>query len=295
MATEKEQLQEFLNSMKAPTEDIQNVTGLIYGDNGSGKTVAAVQLAQAIRKWKGGKILFVDAVNAWRSLKNHPELHEDLIRVPYQGKSQLDILNKALQYRPAGFENISVVILDEMSSMADKDGDLVLATRAAKDDTKDPDVLTQPDMGATTERMRRTIIKLLQQEVSVIFVSHVRQDEDKSVGYKVTRPRFMPKFSGTIREGLDFVAFMSASPTNVNGTVEYLRTLQVHPTKTTIAKIRIGGLKLSVTPEIFIDGTMKWLKGEVGDAPEQTVVVDDTVPNLSEELNADEPIGVVVD
>ena len=296
MPTQKELLDELLNSMKAPVEDeLQNVTGIIYGDNGGGKTVTAVRLAQAIVELhgrgtdptKGPDILFVDAVNAWRSLKNHSGILQGLKRLPYAGKEQLDTLGEALKWRPAGFENVKVVILDEMSSMTDRDGDTVLMARSKADASKDPDVLTQPDMGATTERMRRVVVKLLQQNVSVIFVAHVREDEDKNKGYKVIRPRFMPKFSGTIREGLDFVAFMSAEESGREGSdITYKRQLQVHPSRTIVAKSRVGGLSTIVSPEQFIDGTVKWLKGEVGDSKVDTIV-DDTVPNVSETSDED--------
>lgn len=300
MPTKQELLGELLNSMKDPlAEDNQNVTGIIYGDNGGGKTVTAVKLAQAIVDFKGRSdgtdILFVDAVNAWRSLKNHSQLLSNLKRIKYAGKEQLEVLIDAIQWRPEGFENVKVVILDEMSSMTDRDGDTVLSARAAADKSKDPDVLTQPDMGATTERMRRVVVNLLKQDISVIFVAHMREDEDKAKGFKITRPRFMPKFSGTIREGLDFVVFMSAEEAGrEDGNITYKRTLQVHPTRTIIAKSRVGGLNTYETPDTFVPGVIKWLKGEVGDSTVDTVV-DDVVPNVSESDNADDFVGVSVE
>ena len=298
MATANEQLEALLNSMGDPLADkSQNVTGIIYGDNGGGKTITAIKLAKAIleanRRTPEDYVLFIDAVNAWRSLKNHPELHGGIIRAPYEGKSQLDILNVALDAVAAGgknpllekFKRIRVVILDEASSMTDQDGDVVLAAGAAKDDDKDPDILTQPDMGKTTERMRRTITKLLKQDISVIMVCHQRQDEDKAVGYKVTRPRFMPKFSGTVREGLDFVAHMSAAPEHKEGSIGYARKLQCNPTKTVVAKTRVGGLGLYVTPDVFVPTVVKWMKGE-GASNETFEVVND-VPADSTVVKSD--------
>lgn len=303
MPTKAELLQELLNSMKDPlAEETQNVTGIIYGDNGGGKTVTAVKLAQAIVGFHGGNkndpanpdIIFVDAVNAWRSLKNHRNILQGVKRIPYAGKEQLETIVEAIQWRPDGFKNAKVIILDEMSSMTDRDGDTVLAARSRADASKDPDVLTQPDMGATTERMRRVVINLLRQDISIIFVAHMREDEDKAKGYKIIRPRFMPKFSGTIREGLDFVAFMSAVEDGREGeTIKYRRQLQVHPTKTIVAKTRVGGLNLTESPDSFVSGVIKWLKGDAGDSTVDTVI-DDVVPDVNETDESDDFVGVSV-
>lgn len=304
MATAQEKLTALLDSMKSPVDEeaSQNVTGIIYGDNGGGKTVEAVTLAQRVVDFRGrvGKedhpeIVFVDAVNAWRSLKNHPNLLNDLQRIPYSGKEQLETLIEAIKWKAGRFDEVKVVILDEMSSMTDRDGDTVLAARSQADKSKDPDVLTQPDMGATTERMRRVVVNLLKLDISVIFVAHVREDEDKAKGWKITRPRFMPKFSGTIREGLDFVAFMAMEESSRDGTnISYRRTLQVHPSRTIVAKTRVGGLSTIVTPEQFNDGVIKWLKGEVGNSNVDTVV-DDTVPDVSESDSGEDFAGVPVE
>lgn len=279
MATAAQMLEELLNSMTDPLADeSQNVTGIIYGDNGTGKTIVAIELAAAIVEAKGGKILFVDAVNAWRSFKNHPDLiarvDGKFKRVPYQGKAQLDLITQAIEAKVPQFADYKVIILDEASSMTDHDGDIVLAAGAAADSQKDPDILTQPDMGKTTERMRRTITKLLKQDVSVIMVAHQRQDEDKNVGYKVTRPRFMPKFSGTVREGLDFVAHMTAEPTQAGGNISYARKLQCNPSRTVVAKTRVGGLGLYATPEQFVPTVVEWMQGK-GKSNETNQVVND--------------------
>ncbi len=294
MATAAELLEGLLESMGNPVEDDnQNVTGIIYGDSGGGKTITALKLGLAVlevRNEPDSAILMVDAVNAWRSLKNHPELMAladagKITRMKYKGKSQLDTLILALEAQHPKFKNYKVIILDEASSMTDQDGDVVLKAGAAADSNKDPDILTQPDMGKTTERMRRTITSLLKvNDISVIFVAHQRQDEDKNVGYKVTRPRFMPKFSGTIREGLDFVVHMTAAEGARDGDkIAYVRQLQTSPTRTVVAKSRVGGLALYETPERFVAGVAKWLTGEVGDSIVDTVV-DDTLPDVS---NAD--------
>lgn len=106
MATAAELLEGLLDSMGNPVEDDnQNVTGIIYGDSGGGKTITALRLGLAVlevRNEPDSAILMVDAVNAWRSLKNHPELMAladagKITRMKYKGKSQLDTLILALE------------------------------------------------------------------------------------------------------------------------------------------------------------------------------------------------------
>lgn len=287
MPTLKEQLDALVGMMnEKPAEDeIQNVTGILYGDSGGGKTYTAAKLAQKIAKLYGGKVLYFDAVNAWRTLKNHPELLDGLVHIKYTGKSQLDVLNIALENNRPEVADFKVIVLDEASTMLDMDCDLVLEAGAQADTTKDPDVLTQPDMGKATQRMRRTIIKLLKQDVSVIMVSHVRNDLDKDVGFATTRPAFMPKFSRTAREGLDFVVFQSATQKARDGELRYERQVQCHPTTLVVAKTRVGGLPLKTHPDIWVEQVMKWLKGEVGPNTVDVVTNDKVEPTGS----SDEP------
>lgn len=290
MATAQEMLNELLNLMQTPSEEGEdrfdhNVTGILYGESGGGKTITMLKLAQKIRLLNdpSSKILMLDAVNAIRSVYNHPELMENLTRIPYQGKAQLDTIVQAIEAKAPGFDTFSVVILDEVSAMADMDGEVVLAY-AVKNDTrgeKDPDVLTQPDMGKTTSRMLRSITKLLKLNVSVLMVAHQRNDLDKAKGFEITRPRFMPKFSGVIREGLDFVAHMSATEQISGSTISYTRRLQCHPSKTVVAKTRVGGLQLFETPDNWIEGVGKWLNREVGDS-NVNVVVNDKLMDTTE-------------
>lgn len=280
MATMKEQLDALVSLMKEkPADDpIQNVTGIIYGDSGGGKTKVGAQLAQKIREVRGGKVLYMDACNAWRTLKNHPEL-QDVTLIKYTGKSMLDALIFGLQSGDPRYEDFKVIVLDEVSTMLDMDCDLVLKVYSSKDDGKDPDILTQPDMGIATQRMRRTITDLLKQNVSVIMIAHEREDIDKQLGYALARPAFMPKFSRTIKEGLDFVVRMTASQKANNGALSYERVIQSHPSRLVVAKTRVGGLPLKTDPETWVAQVIKWMKGDVPNSTVE-VVVNDTVSEV---------------
>ena len=315
-------LDKIIESMGDPTEKKQFANGIIYGPWGVGKTVFAAQIAQAILDWRGverlgppeievdledGKppitmrakpqILLIDACNAWRALKNHPELRRNLQTIPWKGKVWFDVLVEAIEFKQPPFDNVEVVILDELSSMTDYDLDVVLEANVqlAKKgkEAKNPDIATQPDMGQSINRMRRSVNTLFRQEVCTLIVSHERNDTDKSVGYDVTRPRFMPKFAGTIGEGLDFMLRMTADmATEDADPYERRRILQCHPTTLVNAKSRVRGLRLKEQPGIFISALVKWLdEDKPEEAPPATLIVETPEPVGEEDKTIDEGFG----
>lgn len=274
--------------------------GLIYGDSGAGKTVAAMKIAQAVTP-PGKTIEFIDFLEGWVALLNHPGLTARANRQQYEGLSQLEYLAKFIKMGVEPFDKIGTVILDEWSSMTQTDLDVVLKSRAAKDASKDPNAPTQPDFYANTERSRRAITELMQAHVNVICVGHIREDK-LSNGVVRQGPAFMPKFSEKFRQMLHLVANLNAEEfTTEDGSPDYRRFLQVHPTRSISAKTRIGGLPLSLSVEELIPAILEWMRGERAEEPtaegdkeleaesgiettgENLVVVDDVVSDGSSE------------
>lgn len=274
---------------------------LIYGDSGAGKTVTAMQIAQAITP-PGKTIEFIDFLEGWVALLNHPGLTARTNRQQYEGLSQLEYLAKFIKMGIEPFDKIGTVILDEWSSMTQTDLDVVLKSRADKDRSKDPNAPTQPDFYANTERSRRAITELMQANINVICVGHIREDK-LSNGIVRQGPAFMPKFSEKFRQMLHLVANLNAEEfLDADGNPEYRRFLQVHPTRSISAKTRIGGLPLSVNTETLIPAIIEWMRGEREDEEtaegdkeleaetgiettgENLVVVDDVVESNSEDV-----------
>ena len=294
-------LQGLLDSMQDLEDASANAKVLIYGESGVGKTVAAVQVAQAILKQKRkknpkAKILYIDAVEGWVSLLNHPGLTTNVTRFVYQNHAQLMTLAQAFQADVEQVKDFEVIIFDELSTMSKKDLDAVLFARSAADKSKDPDVPTQPDFFANTERMRRLIVMFLGlQNKSIIPVSHLRNDKDDKAGYSIIRPGFMPKFSETLRENLHVVAHMTANEKpSEDGKILYLRQFQVHPTRLVVAKSRVGGLPTHVTVPEFITGLTEWMQGSRPDQDESAIeILDDSAVQVEE--TDDAFIGIEVE
>lgn len=265
--------------------------GMIYGESGFGKTVAAMKLAQAITP-AGKTIEFIDFLEGWVSLLNHPELLERANREEYEGLSQLEYLADFIIEGVEPFDKVGTVVIDEISAMGKADLDVVLKSRAKKDPSKDPNVPTQPDFYANTERMRRCINKILTAKVNVIFVAHIREDKLNS-GLVVTRPALMPAFSETFRQMMHLVGNLTAEEfTAEDGSQEYKRAIQVHPTKRVSAKTRIGGMQVNMEIDDLIAAVVEWMQGnrksEVMNTKtdENLVVVDDSEEEVSEDTDA---------
>lgn len=286
------QLLEALNKSLVDLETASpTVNIMIYGESGVGKTVAAVEIAQKICP-PGMKILYIDAVEGWVSLLNHPGLTNNVRRMVYQGISQLDAAEEAIRAEIAPFDNIGVIVTDELSTIAKFDLDKVLEGRTKKDPTKDPDVPTQPDFFANTERMRRACMKLFRLPIHQVHIAHMRDDKDEKQRVTI-RPDFMPKLSKSIREGLSVLAYMTANErSSSDGSIEYVRALQTHPTTRVVAKSRIGGLGIHCTVSEFISVTRQWLQGNV-----ETVEVQDIVEDTSNSLvrETDDPTSVAIE
>lgn len=271
-------------TMRSLEESIANVKGMIYGESGVGKTVFGMKLAQAITP-SDKRILHLDAVEGWVSLKNHPELLKRVDRMAYQGLAHLDAVVKYANEGVAPMDSIGTIVLDELSTMSKLDLDIVLAGRAKKDRSKDPDVPTQPDFFANTERVRRSTTKLLALPINIIILSHQRDDKEESTGRLTIRPAFMPKVSETLRANLHFVVHMTADEATVKDKAVYRYELQVHPTKKVVAKCRIGNMEPIETPENFMAITSEWMKGAVPDQDETKIPELNDEESITSELD----------
>lgn len=271
-----------MDSVVPLSEARPNFKGMIYGESGVGKTVAALQLMQAIVP-EDKEILYIDAVEGWVSLKNHPGLTDRVTRMQYQGLSQLNLVTDLVREGDEWAAKFGGIVIDEISVIAQLDLDNVVKAQTKNDPDRDPDLPIWPDMNINTHRVRKTVIAMQRLPIHQIYLSHIREDEDKNRGYKVTRPEFMPKTSTTIRNGLHVIAHMSANDKTIDGKKVYVRSLQTHPTKTVVAKSRIGGLGVHCSVDRLITQTVGWIGGQVKEVEAQEVIDDTSLAQYSDD------------
>ena len=282
MASREQMKQALMASVVPLEESTPHLKGMIYGESGVGKTVAALQVMQSIVP-KDKAILYLDAVEGWVSLINHPGLKSRVTRMQYQGLSQMNLITELINEGDEWASQFGGLVIDEISVIAQLDLDNVVKAQTKNDPSRDPDLPIWPDMNINTHRVRKALIAMQRLPIHQIYLSHIREDEDKSKGYKVIRPEFMPKTSTTIRNGLHIIAHMTANDKTVDGNKVYVRSLQTHPTKTVVAKSRIGGLGVHCSVDTLIEKINGWIGGKVKEVEIQEVIDDSSLSQYSDD------------
>lgn len=270
---------EALIALRQPLDELHpHFKCCVYGDSGFGKTVWAMKLAQAITP-PDKTIEFIDHMEGWVSLANHKGLRDRAHRQKYTGFSQVEFLAEVIAKGIQPFDNIGTVILDEFSSMTYNDLDILV--KAQKKDTPE-----WPEYYAGQERARRCLEKLLNQSINVICVAHIREDKLSS-GLIVTRPKFVPGFNDIFRQLMHLVTHLSAEEfIQEDGTADYRRSFQVHPTKRVNAKTRVGGLPVNVEGDELIVAIQEWMQGERETEHNDIIIPDkETAVESSEQVN----------
>lgn len=245
--------------------------GLLYGESGVGKTVEAVKMAKIITP-PGKKILFIDTSDGWVSLMNHPGLMEDVVPMEYQALAQYEAIVEALKEGIGKFGEVATIVFDEISTTAKRD--MVSVAKGTKlGEFEAPEF---KHYNIATRRMENVLTKLLELREShnLIFVSHMKIRKNKQTEIEKREPSVMPAFGETLKESLHVVAFMSADIKHgeKDSTARYVWKMQVHPSKSTVAKTRIGGFDVVVSPEKFNERLATWISRNdttiEGDRPE---------------------------
>jgi hypothetical protein len=213
-------------------------SGMFYGDNGSGKTKLALEVAAAITAL-GKKILFVDTSAGWETINNHPDLANSLDGrlsiLPFEGESQLNTLAEALKFNYGGFrDSFGSIILDESTTMAQQYLDAVVYGRAAKMKDKEEDKADWPDFNIAGNKWRKTSSIFHSVEgLHVIHVGHFRLDKVR--GVEKAAPAYQPKVGDAIQRDLKVIGFCVV---NREGEVP-VRAVQVVDDQFASAKTRV--------------------------------------------------------
>ena len=284
---------EFLNKLRASMEELTDkktsLKALLYGESGVGKTVLAMQMAQVITP-PDRRIIFIDSYQGWATLNNHPALKQRAARLSISGISQFEALATGIKMKAQGFADIGTVVIDEHSPFGELDTLAVTKARAMTDPTKDPEQPMLPDMQISSNRMKQFTAPLVRlEDVNLILVAHMREDKD-NVGVLKISPAYLPKLSKHLRNLMMLIGYVEAELREdpATGSVEYIRTVQVMPTRKVVAKTRVGGFNgVYVTPRDLVYGVKEWLDGSRDTVEVDKIHAEEPVPQ-TEEIETDE-------
>lgn len=286
MATADQIYEALLASMQDMSTIIPNFRCILFGDSGVGKTVMAMQIAQAITP-PDKKIAYIDFREGWVVLLN-PEwrsLQERVVRFQYQGLSQLENMAYAIKAAKPPFGDFGAVILDEGTSMSQDDLQTVIKKNVEREPTKDPDVAAWPDYNAEQNRFTKTFNILNSAPTHFLMLCHERTD--KRNGLEYTDLAFQPGLSKIVKRDMHLVGHMFADQQQASGLADarYLRQIQVHPTRFVSAKTRISGLPVKFEINKLVPAITEYLRGDRGDEEPKEIIneIESTPVNANSE------------
>ena len=225
----------------APVEDATPYRKLmLFGPFGVGKTVFCATAPMPL-------IVAVEPTGPL-SIGNHPDLKAKTKVFEFKSLYQLETLLDKMIEKPEAFKAIcQTLIIDSFSELQKWDLDDIVTKAAAVDASRNKFLPTGPDYNINTEHLRQVASKLERIPFHVIITCHVKEEKDEATGVVRMRPNLTPKLAGTLAGKFDVVAYMA-----INGQGDQaVRTLQIGPTNTVMAKTRIGNLPLILDNPTF--------------------------------------------
>jgi hypothetical protein len=211
----------------------------------------------------GGKVLYVDSADGWVSLENIPALLHNTVRIPFEEYGDLPSLASALRdSRKGALKDVNVIVIDELSSIANDVLDTVLRQRLGTKDDEIPNITAEwSDYYPQKELIRKAVIQLHEvPDLHVILVAHAKEKIDHRK-VKVQKPDFPDKLLGELQKLMHITAYCTAETGMVAGTVTYTRQVQSQPSALVEAKSRIGGLGYKVDSIEFVNTVSDWVLG----------------------------------
>jgi len=244
-------------------QDVERTLALLlYGPPGGGKTVLGMGIAQGLLS-DTGRILYIDSAAGWVSLDSFPSFKASTTHIKYEKSSDLFALAEAVRRKTKGFEDFEVVMIDELSSIADDIlDDVVRAKHSTPPGEPTPEVEGQ-DYRPMGQTVHQAVVAFQKAGLHVIIVAHDSNwtDKQKNVNYN---PSLSPKLRAKLQGLMHVTGRVTAE---IGGTVAkpvYTRTVQAAPSARVEAKTRIGALREStkISFKDFTEVVVDWVWGE---------------------------------
>lgn len=248
----------------------------VFGDQGTGKTKAGMEILQRVTDPEK-KIVYIDTAMNFATLNNHPDLRHRVKVMEYENVEQLLILATAIRSNPQLRDMIGAVMIDEYSSAVKADRKWIVRTRSeqAKPKYKDPHHPSQADYLSSQIRSEEVIQAFMLSGIHVCFVSHEKVDEKI-----ITRPDFAPGAANDFQRLIHGVYRATAKVENK----KLVHQLQLQPTGRISVKNRVGGLGIFATDKEVAEAYNRW--GIEEDTPTKTELTEHEAQEVQAEENS---------
>lgn len=253
----------------------KDYVGLHYGGKGTTKTVTTMGLAQKLRG--DGKILFVDSSDGWVSLDNFKPLKRNTQYVRVDDPAELMVLAKALLNGSKGFEDITVVVLDEISSWYNDALNAYIREVNGVDEDQPLPKAEWNDYGPPQAAIFNAIKAFHKvPDLHLIMVAH---EQSRAIKGDKNAERIEPALGSKLSQNIGQIAHVVARFESRLVAREYVREVQVQPTRYVDAKTRIGGLETKLLTKNFVREVADW----INDAPRMVTELAAPEPQVAEE------------
>jgi len=254
-----------INSLLGRMTDLEHqdvertLHAMLYGPPGGGKTILSMGIAQGLLT-EVGQILYIDSAEGWVSLDSFKSLKKGAHRIQYETSSDLFALAEACRRKTKGFEDFEVVVIDELSSIADDILDDVVRKKHSTPPGEATPEVEGVDYRPMGQTVHQAVVSFQKAGLHVIIVAHDSNwtDKQKNVNYN---PNLSPKLRAKLQGLMHVTGRVTAE---IGGTVAapvYTRSVQAAPSARVEAKTRIGALRESTKISFadFTDVVTSWV------------------------------------
>lgn len=276
---------EVVASMQSARDLSPTFRSVIYGDNGTGKSVLAARVIWRLLK-PDQYMIFFDTSEGWTSLLNVPEflgpdgrLSERIKVVPFEAYEQLNFFAEVIGNKKPPFDKVGGIVLDEASKMSEQDIIRVFeSSLAGKYGEKEKEraqkagpIQEGRDYQIALSRFQKMYYNLFdfcskQNGIHIVATAHVNEKKDKQGVIIGIEPKFSPKIGSAAKDLVHIVGYLTNTIDKVPGSPElasFKRSLQVHPSIRVNAKCRIGIKTTSIDADRLPDIVSEWAKNGI--------------------------------